>query len=122
MRRPASEVPKNRLHGDFSSNIALTLKKATGLNDSREIANIILKRLLTGDSLVTNVEIAGPGFINITLDARLLASVDVASAGAGMTRSGYLAEGARRMMTTKPAGREQVRHAAKKRPKGRIAR
>ncbi len=61
------EVPKNRLHGDFSSNIALTLKKATGLNDSREIANRILKRLLTGDSLVIKVEIAGPGFMNFFL-------------------------------------------------------
>ena len=61
------EAPKNRLHGDYSSNIALILKKNVGLNDSREIASKILAHLPPGNELITKVEIAGPGFMNFYL-------------------------------------------------------
>ena len=61
------EAPKNRLHGDYSSSIALTLKKNVGMNDSREIAARILKHLPAGNALITKVEIAGPGFMNFHL-------------------------------------------------------
>ena len=57
---------RNKLHGDYSCNIALTLKKATGLSDSREIAQRIVAHIPT-DSLVNRVEIAGPGFLNFYL-------------------------------------------------------
>lgn len=61
------ETPKNKQHGDYSSNIALTLKKAAGINDSREIAARILKHLPSDNSLIEKAETAGPGFLNFYL-------------------------------------------------------
>lgn len=60
------ETPSNKQFGDYSSNIALTLKKATGINNSREIAEKILRHLPT-DKLIERVEVAGPGFMNFYL-------------------------------------------------------
>jgi arginyl-tRNA synthetase len=66
---PASitlERPKNRDHGDYATSIALQLAKAAGKNP-REIATI-LQSAIASISGVSKVDIAGPGFINITLD------------------------------------------------------
>jgi arginyl-tRNA synthetase len=60
------ERPKNRDHGDYATSIALQLAKAAGKNP-REIA-AILQSAIASIAGVTKVEIAGPGFINITLD------------------------------------------------------
>jgi arginyl-tRNA synthetase len=60
------ERPKNREHGDYATSIALTLAKSEG-KAPREIAEVI-KSGLEKVSGVARVEIAGPGFINITLD------------------------------------------------------
>jgi arginyl-tRNA synthetase len=60
------ERPKNRDHGDYATSIALQLAKAAGKNP-REIATI-LQGAISTIAGVTKVEIAGPGFINITLD------------------------------------------------------
>ena len=61
------ETPANKQFGDYSSNIALTLKKATGLSNSRDIADRILRHLPPGNSLIDRVEVAGPGFMNFYL-------------------------------------------------------
>ena len=60
------ERPKNRDHGDYATSIALQLAKAAGKNP-REVATLLQSAiaLLPG---VSAVDIAGPGFINITLD------------------------------------------------------
>ena len=61
------ERPKNRDHGDWAANIALRLSKPWAMNP-RDIAT----QLATGLSAVAgiaSVEIAGPGFINIRLEA-----------------------------------------------------
>lgn len=63
----ALETPKNKQHGDYSSNIALTLKKATGLTDSRDIAARLLRYLPADNTLIERVETAGPGFLNFYL-------------------------------------------------------
>ncbi|CAB4532386.1 unannotated protein [freshwater metagenome] len=66
---PASitlERPKNRDHGDYATSIALQLAKAAGKNP-REIATI-LQAAIASIAGVSRVDIAGPGFINITLD------------------------------------------------------
>ncbi len=60
------ERPKNRDHGDYATSIALQLAKAAGKNP-REIAGI-LQEAIASIAGVTKVDIAGPGFINITLD------------------------------------------------------
>lgn len=61
------ETPANKQFGDYSSNIALTLKKATGIGNSRDIADRILKHLPADNSLIERVEVAGPGFMNFYL-------------------------------------------------------
>ncbi|MCU1407858.1 MAG: arginine--tRNA ligase [Glaciihabitans sp.] len=63
----ALERPRNRDHGDWASNIAMKLAKPLGSNP-REIATEITAQLEKVDG-VASVSIAGPGFINITLDA-----------------------------------------------------
>ena len=60
------ERPKNRDHGDYASSIALQLAKPAGKNP-REVAEL-LKANLESLPEVTKVDIAGPGFINITLN------------------------------------------------------
>lgn len=61
------ERPKNRDHGDWSSNAAMKLAKAVGANP-REFAIEIADGLGQVDG-IASVEVAGPGFINIRLDA-----------------------------------------------------
>ena len=58
--------PKNRDHGDYATSIALQLAKAAG-RSPREIADLIAREL-TGIESISSVNIAGPGFINITLN------------------------------------------------------
>ena len=60
------ERPKNRDHGDYASSIALQLAKPAGKNP-RDVA-AMLKADLESLEEVSAVEIAGPGFINITLN------------------------------------------------------
>ncbi|CAN2244148.1 ArgS Arginyl-tRNA synthetase [actinobacterium SCGC AAA044-D11] len=65
---PASltlDRPKNRDHGDYATSIALALTKASGLAP-RKIAEIIQAGLQARTD-IASVEIAGPGFVNITL-------------------------------------------------------
>ncbi len=61
------ERPRNRDHGDWSTNVALQLAKAAGM-PPRELATALAERLgrLPG---IKAVDVAGPGFLNITLDA-----------------------------------------------------
>lgn len=61
------ERPRNRDHGDWASNAALKLGKAVGANP-REFAQEIADALAATDG-VASVEVAGPGFINIRLEA-----------------------------------------------------
>ena len=61
------ERPKNRDHGDYASSIALQVAKETG-RPPREIAELLKKSLESLDE-VASVEVAGPGFINVTLNA-----------------------------------------------------
>ena len=59
------ERPKNRDHGDYATSIALALAKPSGLAP-RKIAEIIEAGLKARED-ISDVEIAGPGFVNITL-------------------------------------------------------
>ena len=61
------ERPKIRDHGDFATSIALALAKAAG-KKPREIAELIAAQL-SSDPMLAKVEIAGPGFINLTLNS-----------------------------------------------------
>lgn len=61
------ERPKSRDHGDYATNVALALAKKAGRNP-RELAGE-LAGLLAGAEGIASVEVAGPGFVNITLEA-----------------------------------------------------
>ncbi|KQU70719.1 arginine--tRNA ligase [Phycicoccus sp. Root101] len=61
------ERPRNRDHGDWSTNVALQLAKLAGM-PPRDVAALLADRLGRVDG-VKAVDIAGPGFLNITLDA-----------------------------------------------------
>jgi len=61
------ERPKNREHGDWATNTALQLAKAFGTNP-RALAELIAVQLREVAG-VSSVDIAGPGFLNITLSA-----------------------------------------------------
>ncbi|MBH0025191.1 arginine--tRNA ligase [Salinibacterium sp. SWN248] len=61
------ERPRNRDHGDWASNIAMKLAKPLGANP-RELATEIAEQARAIDG-IASVDVAGPGFINITLDA-----------------------------------------------------
>ncbi|MBT5812678.1 MAG: arginine--tRNA ligase, partial [Rhodospirillaceae bacterium] len=64
--RVSVETPRDASFGDMSSNVAMVLAKNAGMKP-RELALLIVEKLLALP-LVSNAEIAGPGFINITLD------------------------------------------------------
>ena len=61
------ERPRNPDHGDYASTLALQLSKKAG-KPARELAAAIGDRLRQTPG-ITDVEIAGPGFLNIRLDA-----------------------------------------------------
>jgi arginyl-tRNA synthetase len=72
-RQPAFERPRNREHGDWSTNVAMTLAKPLG-RPPREVAAAIIEALEAPPS-VEAVEIAGPGFINFRLAQDAFADV-----------------------------------------------
>ena len=65
--------PKDRAHGDWASNIALQLGKRAGMAP-RAFAELIAEKLRENDG-ISSVDIAGPGFINITLNAAASAQI-----------------------------------------------
>ena len=65
------ESPKEKTHGDYSTNIAMRLAKALH-NSPVNIANKLLEGL--NDELIEKVEIAGPGFINFFIKKLSLTS------------------------------------------------
>jgi arginyl-tRNA synthetase len=84
------EPPREAAHGDMATNAAMVLAKGAGLKP-RELAEAIAVKL-RADELVAKVEVAGPGFINLTLKpaawidalrAVLAAGPDYGRSGAG---------------------------------------
>lgn len=65
--------PKDRAHGDWSTNIAMQLAKKAGMAP-RDFATLFAEELKKADG-IASVDIAGPGFINIVLDSASAAAV-----------------------------------------------
>jgi len=61
------ERPRSREHGDWATSVAMTLAKPAGVAP-RVVAEVIAPRLAAFAGIV-KVDVAGPGFLNITLDA-----------------------------------------------------
>ena len=64
---PRVERPRNRDHGDWSTNVAMQLAKKAGTRP-RDLAELLVPRLEALDG-VASVEVAGPGFLNFRLSA-----------------------------------------------------
>ena len=66
-RRIQVDRTKDKSHGDFATNLAMTLAKAAGMKP-RELADKIVAAL-PANTAITKVDIAGPGFINFFMSA-----------------------------------------------------
>ncbi|MGN9802830.1 arginine--tRNA ligase [Micromonospora sp. L32] len=89
--RTAVERPRNPEHGDYASTLALQLSKKVGV-PPRELAAALADQLGRAPG-VKSVEIAGPGFLNIRLDAAAAGQLarSIVEAGAEYGRSDALA-------------------------------
>ncbi len=89
--RVAVERPKARAHGDYATNVALQLAKAAG-RPPRDVAGLVAAELRSQPG-VAAVEVAGPGFLNITLAPDALGQVvrTVIDAGSAYGRTQTLA-------------------------------
>lgn len=81
------ERPRQKGHGDYATNVALQLAKAAQVDGAgtnpRALAALVAARLADADG-VAGVEVAGPGFLNITVEAGAQGQVaaDIVAAGA----------------------------------------
>ncbi len=85
------ERPRNPEHGDYATNVALQLGKKVGVNP-RELAGWLAAALADVDGIAA-AEIAGPGFVNLRIDAAAQGVVvaNVLDAGAEYGHSAELA-------------------------------
>jgi arginyl-tRNA synthetase len=76
------ERPRQKGHGDYATNVALQLAKQAG-RPPRDFAALVAERLGSADG-IAGVEVAGPGFLNISVDAGAQGAVadDIVAAGA----------------------------------------
>lgn len=68
------EIPKDKAHGDYSSNIAMQLTRVLRRNP-REIAQGIIETIDQEAGHIDHIEIAGPGFINLFLKKDAMTSI-----------------------------------------------
>src|SRR4051812_20025731 len=88
LSRVVVEPPRDASHGDMATNAAMVLAKEARAKP-RDLAEQIAEKL-RADELVAKVDVAGPGFINLTLKARVWADAlrTVLRAGDAYGRSG----------------------------------
>ncbi|MFJ9314488.1 arginine--tRNA ligase [Pimelobacter simplex] len=84
------ERPRQKGHGDYATNVALQLAKKAGTNP-RALGEALAVQLRAADG-IGDVEVAGPGFLNITVEAGAQGKVaaEVVTAGAAYGRTGTL--------------------------------
>jgi arginyl-tRNA synthetase len=68
------EVPKDKAHGDFATNIAMQLSRIAKQNP-RQIAEQLVAHLRKEQAGIAEAEIAGPGFINFKMNKSYLYSI-----------------------------------------------
>ena len=80
------ERPRSKEHGDYATNVALQLGKKAGV-PPRDLATLLAERLRQADG-IAGADVAGPGFLNVTVSAGAQGEVaaDVVRAG---TRYGH---------------------------------
>jgi arginyl-tRNA synthetase len=75
------ERPRNPEHGDYATNVALRLAKPAG-RPPREVAELLAAELRAHEG-IASVDVAGPGFLNITLAKGALGAIAVRAVTAG---------------------------------------
>lgn len=85
------ERPRQKGHGDYATNVALQLAKKAGTNP-RALGELLAKQLEQSDG-ISAVEVAGPGFLNISVEAGAQGKVaaEVVAAGAAYGRTDTVA-------------------------------
>ncbi|WP_135457032.1 arginine--tRNA ligase [Mycobacterium sp. DL99] len=86
------ERPRNLEHGDYATNLALQLGKKVGVNP-RELAGWLATALAAADGIAA-AEVAGPGFVNLRIEASAQGVIvtNVLDAGAAYGNSAELNE------------------------------
>lgn len=102
------EMPRNRAHGDWATNIALILAPLLGM-PPRDVAARVVSLLPIGDaSPIARAEIAGPGFINLTLRpdwlAEILTRIEGEGDAYGQSSLGHNAKVLVEFVSTNPNG------------------
>jgi arginyl-tRNA synthetase len=110
---PPIEVPREAGHGDLSTSVAMLMAR-TVRKPPRQVAEILVKNLEDPEGLLQQVEIAGPGFVNLTLSPaawrRRLGEILAAGDSYGSSRLG---EGRRvqvEFVSANPTGPLHVGH------------
>lgn len=87
----AFEVPKTESHGDFSTNVAMTMAAVQKMKP-HDIAKIIMEHIDDNSQILDNVKVAGPGFINFFISRKkwyeVLQSIHRQSADYGRSELG----------------------------------
>ena len=106
------EPPREAAHGDMATNAAMVLAK-DARKKPRDLADAIAEKL-RADDLVAKVEVAGPGFINLTLEPRAwtasLRAVLEAGADYGRSKVGQGAPVNVEYVSANPTGPMHVGH------------
>ena len=85
------ERPRDKGHGDYATNVAMQLARKAGMAP-RDLAQLVAERLERSEG-IGSVEVAGPGFLNVTVAAGEQGKVaaDIVAAGEGYGSSKLLA-------------------------------
>ncbi|CCI55057.1 arginine--tRNA ligase [Nostocoides jenkinsii] len=106
------ERPRQAGHGDWSSNVAMQLAKKAGM-PPREVAAKLAAKLQAVDGIAA-VEVAGPGFLNLTLDAASAGELARTIVGAGTAYGRGTSEGGRMVnleyISANPTGPLHIGH------------
>jgi arginyl-tRNA synthetase len=111
--RVTVEAPRDPSHGDLATNAALVLGKALG-RKPRDLAES-LAEALRADPDVVRAEVAGPGFVNLTLSPgywrRALAAIVGAGESFGRSAAGQGTKVNVEYVSTNPTGPLHIGHA-----------
>ena len=112
LSRITVEPPRDASHGDMATNAAMVLAKDSG-KKPRELADALSERL-RADPMIEKVDVAGPGFINMTLKPQAwlgaLRAAVVAGADYGRSRAGQGAKVNVEYVSANPTGPMHVGH------------
>ncbi len=108
------EIPREKAHGDYATNIAMQLTRIARRNP-RQIAEAIVENFHKEAASISKIEIAGPGFINFYMDNSYLTGVvgQVIQAGEnyGRTESGNHEKVQVEYVSANPTGDLHLGHA-----------